>query len=131
MGILADILGTGDVIKEGFKLIDNMHTSESEEIEAKAKAAQAATKSKIELMGAYAPFKIAQRYIALQFTFVYLASFVLVLIMSLFSIGDVSKVLDVIDIFYVGAIMLMIVGFYFSGGMAEGTIREWRRKKDD
>ena len=38
MGILADILGTGDVVRAGIDLIDDMHTSDEEAIAAKAKA---------------------------------------------------------------------------------------------
>ena len=45
MGILSSIFGSGNVISEGFKLIDSMHTSDKEEIEAKSKA-------KVDLMGA-------------------------------------------------------------------------------
>ena len=61
MGILATIFGSGDVIANGMKLIDDMHTSKEEEIAAKNKA-------KVDLMNAYAPFKVGQRYLALMFT---------------------------------------------------------------
>ena len=71
MGILSKILGAGDVIKEGFQLIDDLHTSEEEELAARAKA-------KTDLLQAYAPFKIAQRYLALMFGATFLFSFFLV-----------------------------------------------------
>ena len=64
-GILTKILGSGDVIKKGLDLIDDIHTSKEEEINAKNKA-------KIDLLSAYAPFKVAQRYLALMFGFTYL-----------------------------------------------------------
>ena len=51
-GTLSKILGSGDVIKKGLDLIDDMHTSTEEEIVAK-------TKSKVDLLSAYAPFKVA------------------------------------------------------------------------
>ena len=38
IGILGKILGSGDVIKKGMDLIDDMHTSSEEEIAAKSKA---------------------------------------------------------------------------------------------
>ena len=57
MGILATILGSSGVVEKGMELIDKMHTSTEEEIAAKAKA-------KTDLLQAYAPFKIAQRYLA-------------------------------------------------------------------
>ena len=68
MSILATIFGSGDVIANGMKLIDDMHTSKEEEIAAKNKA-------KVDLMNAYAPFKVGQRYLALMFTSTYLLSF--------------------------------------------------------
>ena len=116
MGILANILGAGDVIKEGFKLIDSMHTSTAEEIEAKSKARTA-------LLDAYAPFKVAQRYLALMFTFTFLSCFTLVLGMTLFGDTEINDVRAVISEFWIGEIMLVIVGFYFSGGAIEGALK--------
>jgi hypothetical protein len=112
MGILANILGTGEVIKEGFKLIDSLHTSDTEMIEA-------TTKAKTDLLSAYAPFKIAQRYIALMFGFTFLFSFFLILAMTLGGIGDLKAAREVIVEFQIGWIMLTIVGFYFGGGAFE------------
>jgi hypothetical protein len=121
IGVLAKILGTPDVIKSGLDLIDDLHTSETEEIEAK-------TKAKIDLMGAYAPFKIAQRYLALMFTFTFLACFVLVLSMTLAGKTDTDSIRAVISEFYIGEIMFTIVGFYFSGGFFEGIINARKTK---
>jgi len=118
MGILANILGTGDVVKAGLDLIDDMHTSTEEETQAKAKA-------KVDTLQAYAPFKVAQRYIALLFTFTFLLCFVLVLGKTLF--GDVSNLADiraVIAEFWIGEIMLLITTFYFGGGLAESIKRK-------
>ena len=121
IGILGKILGSGDVIKKGMDLIDDMHTSSEEEIAAKSKA-------KIDLMNAYAPFKLAQRYIALMFTAVFLSMFVLVLAMTLAGEGDIDAVKQIIGDFWIGEIMLMIVGFYFGGGLAE-SVTSARNKK--
>jgi len=112
--ILGKILGSGDVIKKGMDLIDDMHTSDEESISAKSKA-------KIDLLSAYAPFKLAQRYIALMFTAVFLSMFVLVLGMTLMGKGDIEAVKTIIGDFWIGEIMLMIVGFYFGGGLAESV----------
>jgi len=114
IGIISKILGSGDVIKKGMELIDDMHTSDEEAIAAKSKA-------KIDLMNAYAPFKLAQRYIALMFTVVFLSMFVLVLAMTLAGEGDINAVKQIIGDFWIGEIMLMIVGFYFGGGLAESV----------
>ena len=116
MGILANILGLGDTIKAGFELIDDLHTSDEEEIQAKSKA-------KTDLLAAYAPFKVAQRYLALLFTGTFLSSFVLVLSMTLFGDTQIEDVRGVISEFWIGEIMLVIVGFYFSGGMVEGALK--------
>lgn len=114
IGILSKILGSGDVIKKGMELIDDMHTSTEEEIAQKSKA-------KIDLMNAYAPFKLAQRYIALMFTAVFLSMFVLVLAMTLAGEGDIDAVKQIIGDFWIGEIMLMIVGFYFGGGLVDSV----------
>jgi hypothetical protein len=121
IAVLSKILGSGDVIKKGLDLIDDMHTSTEEEIAAKSKA-------KIDLMNAYAPFKLAQRYIALMFTAVFLSMFVLVLAMTLAGEGDITAVKQIIGDFWIGEIMLMIVGFYFGGGLAESVTSAKNKK---
>ena len=55
LAILGKILGSEKVISKGMDLIDDMVVTSEEEIAAKSKA-------KIDLMNAYAPFKLAQRY---------------------------------------------------------------------
>ncbi len=57
-------------------LIDDVHSSDEEMERLKAE-------TKIQTMQAYAPFKVAQRYLALMFTGTFLASFALVLVMTL------------------------------------------------
>ena len=98
-GTLSKILGSGDVIKKGLDLIDDMHTSTEEEIVAK-------TKSKVDLLSAYAPFKVAQRYLALLFSVTFLSCFI-------------EAVKFVLSDFYIGEIMLAIIFFYFGGGAIE------------
>ena len=112
MGFLSKMLGSGDVISKGLDLIDSMHTSETEAIEAK-------TKAKTELLASYAPFKIAQRYLALIFGFTFVGSYIMVL--TLFFLDkDITQVQKVIDSFSIDWIMLTIVAFYFGGGAFEG-----------
>jgi hypothetical protein len=64
LGVIGKILGSEKVIESGLKLIDDMHTSTEEEVKAKADA-------KTQLLQAYAPFKIAQRWLALMYGFGY------------------------------------------------------------
>jgi len=85
LAILGKILGSGDVIKQGMSLIDDMHTSTEEEVAAKSKA-------KTDLLSAYQPFKLAQRYLALMFAFTFLLCFAITLGMTLAGTGDIDGV---------------------------------------
>ena len=114
ISILAKILGSGDVIKQGMSLIDDMHTSTEEEVAIKSKA-------KTDLLAAYAPFKLAQRYLALMFAFTFLLCFAITLGMTLAGKGDIEGVKAILGDFWIGEIMLVIVGFYFGGGLAESV----------
>ena len=120
VGILNTILGSGDVITKGLGLIDSLHTSDTELIEAK-------TKAKTDLLTSYAPFKVAQRYLALIFGFTFVGSYLLVLI--LFFMGrEITAIQDLISAFKIDWIMLTIVGFYFGGGAFEGIANKKNKK---
>jgi len=116
MGILSTIFGSGDVISKGMDLIDDIHTSDTELIEAKSKA-------KTDLMAAYAPFKIAQRYLALMFGLSYLGAFWMCIGLWAFD-KPIDPILEIMEVFSISIIMLTIVGFYFGGGFAEGIINK-------
>jgi len=120
MGILSTILGSGDVIGKGLELIDSMHTSDEEMIEAR-------TKAKTDLLTSYAPFKVAQRYLALMFGFTFVGSYLMVL-MLFFMNRDISAVQEIISAFKIDWITLSIVGFYFGGGAFEGVLSKKRAK---
>jgi hypothetical protein len=121
MGILSTILGSGDVLSKGLDLIDGMHTSETEAIEAK-------TKAKTDLLSSYAPFKVAQRYLALIFGFTFVSSYLMVLVLF-FMEKDIAPVQELIAAFKIDWIMLTIVGFYFGGGAFEGVINKRGNKE--
>ena len=116
MGILNTIFGSGDVITKGMDLIDSFHTSDTEMVEAK-------TKAKTDLMTAYAPFKIAQRYLALMFGGTYITTYVLVIVMTFIG-KDVSAVKGILSEFQIDWIMLTIVMFYFGGGLADSVMKK-------
>lgn len=122
IGVLGKILGSGDVISNSLKLIDDMHTSSEEEIHAKADA-------KAKVLASYAPFKIAQRMLAFMFGFTYVACFVLVLGMTLSGSGNPDDVTQVMDQFSINYAMLLILGFYFGGGAVEGFMENKGKKK--
>ena len=120
MGILSTLLGSNDVLSKGLDLIDGMHTSETEAIEAK-------TKAKTDLLSSYAPFKVAQRYLALIFGFTFVLSYLMVL--SLFFMDrEIGPVQELIAAFKIDWIMLTIVGFYFGGGAFEGVMNKREKK---
>lgn len=114
MGVLSTILGSGDVISKGLNLIDNMHTSKEEEIIAK-------TKAKTSLLSSYAPFKVAQRYLAVIFAVTFVSSYLMVLTLF-FLEKDIAQVREIITAFKIDWIMLTIVTFYFGGGAFEGIM---------
>ena len=115
LGILGKIFGSGDVITKGIDLIDSMHTSTEEEIVAK-------TKAKTDILAAYAPFKLAQRYLALMFTGVFIfimANGVLGSLYGVVPLENVEEAKRFANEMWLGEIMLTIVGFYFGGGVVE------------
>jgi len=117
--VLAKIFGSGDVIKQGMSLIDDMHTSSEEEIAAKSKATT-------DLLAAYQPFKLAQRYIAQMFTAMFLFIMANGVVGALYGVIDMANVeaaKDFASSMWLGEIMLGIVGFYFGGGLAS-SIKE-------
>ena len=123
LGVLGSILGNDKVISKGMDLIDDAFTSEEESRESK-------TKAKIDLMKAYAPFKVAQRYLALMFGANFTISFWVAVIMW----GrdkDMKGFLEIMGAFNLGWIMTAVVIFYFGAGMAEGTISELKKKGGD
>jgi hypothetical protein len=121
-GLLGKIFGSERVIQSGIELIDSFHTSKEEEIEVK-------TRSKVALLEAYAPFKLAQRVIAFSFTFIYLSCFALVLGFTLMDqTADADKVKAVLEDFQIGYAMLIILAFYFGGGAAEGILQNRQRR---
>jgi len=122
LGILTAILGNASVVKKGMELIDDVHTSDVEMERAKAQ-------SKIDIMKSYAPFKVAQRYLALMFTATFLASFFLVLVLTLMGKANIPQIKQVVDDFYIGEAMLTILAFYFGGGMLEGVVGKVKEQK--
>jgi hypothetical protein len=119
-GIIGKLLGSDTVISKGMELIDDLHTSTEEEIAAK-------TKAKVDLLAAYAPFKLAQRYLALIFTIVFvfiMANGVLGAMYGIIDLAAVEQAKQFANEMWLGEIMLAIVGFYFGGGFAESITRK-------
>ena len=120
--ILNNIFGTGEVIKKGLELIDEAWTSDEEKAENEAKIIEAKTNAKATLLNAYAPFKLAQRYLALMFSSVFLFIMMNGVLGALYGWVDMNAVQEAkrfANEMWLGEIMLTIIGFYFGGGLVE------------
>ena len=115
LAILGKIFGSGEVIKQGMSLIDNMVVTTEEEVEEKSKA-------RVDLLAAYQPFKLAQRWLALMFAGMFLfimANGVVGALYGVIDMGNVAAAKEFAAEMWLGEIMLAIVGFYFGGGAVE------------
>lgn len=122
MGILGSIFGTGEVVKKGLELIDEAWTSDEEKADNQAKIIEAKTNAKATLLNAYAPFKLAQRYLALMFSSVFLFIMINGILGALYGWVDMEAVNEAkkfANEMYLGEIVLTIVIFYFGGGAIE------------
>lgn len=122
LSILRNIFGTGEVVKKGLELIDEAWTSDEEKVENQAKILEAKTNAKATLLNAYAPFKLAQRYLALMFSSVFLFIMMNGILGALYGWVDMEAVNEAkkfADEMWLGEIMVTIIGFYFGGGMIE------------
>ena len=93
------------------------------------------------LLKAYEPFKIAQRLLAMWFSFLFGIAFITGLGMVIFNIViryqalkegvlnpaqlDIQPLIALVGAFSLGTIMLAIIGFYFMGG----TLESFKRNK--
>ena len=122
IGILNNIFGTGEVVKKGLDLIDEAWTSDEEKADNQAKIIEAKTNAKATLLNAYAPFKLAQRYLALMFSSVFLFIMINGILGALYGWVDMEAVNEAkkfANEMWLGEIMITIVGFYFGGGLVE------------
>lgn len=120
--ILGNIFGTGEVVKKGLELIDEAWTSDEEKAENEVKIIEAKTNAKATLLNAYAPFKLAQRYLAMMFTFIYLFIMINGILGALYgwvNMENVKEALKFANEMWLGEIMITIIAFYFGGGLVE------------
>ena len=130
IGILSNIFGTGEVVKKGLDLIDEAWTSDEEKADNQAKIIEAKTNAKATLLNAYAPFKLAQRYLAMMFTFVFLFIMMNGVLGALYGWVDmvaVNEAKKFANEMYLGEIVLTIVIFYFGSGMIESVRKKKKR----
>ncbi len=127
MSILASILGSATIIEKGIDLIDEAFDSTEEKAEAEATVVKAKTKAKTDLLSAYAPFKVAQRYLALIFTLLFAFIMINGILGALYgwvNLNNVNQALQFANKMWLGEIMLAIISFYFGGGFIESINRK-------
>ncbi len=122
LGLLGKIFGSDSVIEKAGDLIDDAFYTDSEEAADKKEMTKFKADHRIRLMDAYAPFKVAQRFIAFGFVFVFLFIMLNGVIGALYGViplENVNNARDFADKMWLGEIIIMIVSFYFGGGLAE------------
>lgn len=118
MGWLGDIFKSGEIIDRSMDALDAIVYTDEE----KAKASITKAKIKIELLKAYEPFKITQRYLAIMFGTSYVGAWLIVFFVSFFT--DVSDQIDFLtNSTHMGQAVIVILGFFFFGGSAESVGR--------
>ena len=118
MGIFSKLLGSEKVIDAAYNGVDKAFYTEEE----RADDRKLISKVKIELLNAYAPFKVAQRGLSILFGVPYVLGWSATFVMSFFN-EDVSKQVSLLN-GDIGGIVWTIIGFYFFGGAAESIGRK-------
>lgn len=109
MNILGKLFGSDKIIDAGIKGIDAIVYTEEEK-----------ALSKLALLKAYEPFKIAQRFLALIFGIPYAVAWSVTFLVSFWL--DVDKQLELLS-GDMGLANALILGFYFGGGAAESIFK--------
>lgn len=146
MGIFSKIFGVQETAKEIVSATistgDKLFFTDEEKSDAKQKVMEYYP----TLLKSYEPFKLAQRVLAMWFSFIFGISFLVGLGMTLFNIHlayvyvpilndkkeiinplkliDIQPLLNIISVFDIGLIVLAIVSFYFGGGFMESLKRK-------
>lgn len=81
----------------------------------------------------YEPYKLAQRILAIMFSGAFLLVHLLTAVSHFIYVLKGLDAKEVIDLYQynndsLGTLVLIIVGFYFAGGVLEGTVKSLRKK---
>lgn len=120
MGIFSKIFGSDKAIDAGISGIDKMFYTDEEKSD-----------NKMKFLKLYEPFKIAQRYIAMVFCPVYALGWIATFVIEIIDIF-MEKDLNTETLYSLlqgdfAMMVILILGFYFAGGAAEGMLE--KRKK--
>lgn len=122
MGLIGKLFNSTEVVEDVGSGVDKLFYTNEEKAD-----------NFFKLMQHYEPFKLAQRYLALLFTGVYLSIHVIVsLAWMAFVLLDreTSELMQIAkwnndNLFY---IVLTITAFYFSGGVINGALKRFGNK---
>jgi hypothetical protein len=126
LGIFAKLFGSENVINKSMNGIDALVFTDQEK-----------SSHKLELLKLYEPFKLAQRLLALLYSFVFLFVFLIAVaiwIMGAFTedieragyLMTIAKELADWNIDTLGLVISLIIGFYFGGGLLEGALTKYK-----
>ena len=87
-----------------------------------------------EMLVLYEPYKLAQRILAIMFSSVFLLVHLIIAITHfIYVVSDIEhkKIIELYNFNNdsLGMIVLIIISFYFAGGVLEGTISRFNKKK--
>ena len=87
-----------------------------------------------EMLKLYEPYKLAQRILSIMFSSAFLLIHILTAIAHFVYVLRGLDTKTIIDLYKynndsLGMIVLMIVGFYFAGGVLEGTVKRLKQPK--
>jgi hypothetical protein len=89
-----------------------------------------------EMLVLYEPYKLAQRILAIMFSSVFLFVHVIVAITHFIYVLRGIEAKTIIELYEfnndsLGTIVLIIISFYFAGGVLEGTVKRFQENKKD
>ena len=115
MSFLGKLFGKDNIIQAGIDGIDKIVYTDEEKVD-----------NKLLLLAAYAPFKLAQRFLMLMVGIPYMLAWFITFVCS-FSAIDTTAHLALLE-GKVGSVFWIIVTFYFGGGLLEGGIKAYKGK---
>ena len=131
ISILGQMFGSSNIINKGMDLIDDAFESNIEKLEANTDAQirliEAKAKAKNEFINGFQGYKIAQRILMLLFCvpFVFLiCTGIVAILFGGVAIDDVKSAVEFANSLWLGEIVLIIVGFYFGGGVVDSIKRK-------
>ncbi len=131
LNILGQMFGSSSVVDKGMELLDDAFESNIEKLEANTDAQirliEAKAKAKADFMKNYQGYKISQRILMLLFCvpFVFLlCTGIVAILFGGVAIEDVKWAVEFGNSLWLGEIVLIIVSFYFGGGVVDSIKRK-------